>query len=188
MSHKGFTLWFTGLSGSGKTTISTQVAIALKQRGCRVELLDGDVIRAALSPGLGFSKDDRDMHIRRLGFVAHLLSRNGVIAITATISPYQAMRDEIREQTESFVEVYVKAPLALCEQRDAKGLYAKARAGEIKHFTGIDDPYEAPLTPDIVCDTEQESVEDSVAIVLSALETLAYIPLATAICDRRLCH
>jgi adenylylsulfate kinase len=180
MSHKGFTLWFTGLSGAGKTTISTNVANALKQRGCRVELLDGDAIRTYLSPGLGFSKPERDTHLRRLGFVAHLLSRNDVIAIVATISPYQAIRDEIRAMT-TYVEVYVKASLTQCEQRDVKGLYAKARAGEIKHFTGLDDPYEEPAAPEIICNTEQESADESVAIVLSALEALAYIPAAVTV-------
>ena len=185
MSHQGFTLWFTGLSGAGKTTISTKVALALKQRDCRVELLDGDAIRTHLSPELGFSKHDRHTHLRRLGFVAHLLSRNGVIAIVATISPYQSIRDEVRAMT-AYVEVYVKASLAQCEQRDVKGLYAKARAGEIKHFTGLDDPYEEPVAPEIICHTEQESVDESTAIVLSALEAFAYIPTTASACGERL--
>jgi len=173
--EKGFILWFTGLSGSGKTTISKALEPELKRRGCKVEILDGDVVRTNLSKGLGFSQEDRDTNIRRIGFVAHLLSRNGVAAMTAAISPYRAIRDEIRAIEPNFVEVYVKAPLAVCEGRDVKGLYAKARAGEIKGFTGIDDPYEEPLNAEIICYTERESVEESVKKVLSKLEQLGYI-------------
>lgn len=172
---KGFILWFTGLSGSGKTTISKALELELKGRGCKVEILDGDVVRTNLSKGLGFSKEDRDTNIRRIGFVANLLSRNGIVAITAAISPYRAIRDEIRAIEPNFVEVYVKATLEVCEARDVKGLYAKARAGEIKGFTGIDDAYEEPLNPEIVCYTERESVEDSVKKVLTKLEQLGYI-------------
>ncbi|MEG4283292.1 adenylyl-sulfate kinase [Microcoleus sp. A006_D1] len=172
---KGFILWFTGLSGSGKTTISKALEPELKARGCKVEILDGDVVRTNLSKGLGFSKEDRDTNIRRIGFVANLLSRNGIVAITAAISPYRAIRDEIRAIEPNFVEVYVKAPLEVCESRDVKGLYAKARAGEIKGFTGVDDAYEEPLNPEIVCYTEGESVEESVKKVLSKLEELGYI-------------
>jgi adenylylsulfate kinase len=173
--EKGFILWFTGLSGSGKTTISKALEPELKARGRKVEILDGDVIRTNLSKGLGFSKEDRDTNIRRIGFVANLLSRNGVVAMTAAISPYRAIRDEIRAMEPNFVEVYVKAPLEVCEARDVKGLYAKARAGEIKGFTGIDDAYEAPLNPEIVCSTDEESLEESVKKVLSKLEQLGYI-------------
>ncbi|MCC3411127.1 MULTISPECIES: adenylyl-sulfate kinase [unclassified Microcoleus] len=173
--EKGFILWFTGLSGSGKTTISKALEPELKTRGCKVEILDGDVVRTNLSKGLGFSKEDRDTNIRRIGFVANLLSRNGVVAITAAISPYRAIRDEIRAMEPNFVEVYVKAALEVCEVRDVKGLYAKVRAGEIKGFTGIDDAYEAPLNPEIVCCTDEESLEDSVKKVLSKLEQLGYI-------------
>jgi len=172
---KGFILWFTGLSGSGKTTISKALEPELKARGCKVEILDGDVVRTNLSKGLGFSKEDRDTNIRRIGFVANLLSRNGIVAMTAAISPYRGIRDEIRAIEPNFVEVYVKAPLEVCEARDVKGLYAKARAGEIKGFTGIDDAYEEPLNPEIVCYTERESLEDSVKKVLSKLEDLGYI-------------
>lgn len=172
---KGFILWFTGLSGSGKTTISKALEPELKARGCKVEILDGDVVRTNLSKGLGFSKEDRDTNIRRIGFVANLLSRNGVVAMTAAISPYRAIRDEIRAMEPNFVEVYVKAPLEVCEARDVKGLYAKARAGEIKGFTGIDDTYEAPLNPEIVCCTDAESLAESVKKVLSKLEQLGYI-------------
>lgn len=173
--EKGFILWFTGLSGSGKTTLSKAIEPELKARGCRVEILDGDVVRTNLSKGLGFSQEDRDTNIRRIGFVAHLLSRNGVVAMTAAISPYRAIRDEIRAMEPNFVEVYVTAPLEVCEGRDVKGLYAKARAGEIKGFTGIDDPYEEPVNPEIICYTERESVEESVKKVLTKLEQLGYI-------------
>jgi adenylylsulfate kinase len=173
--EKGFILWFTGLSGSGKTTITKALEPELKARGCKVEILDGDVVRTNLSKGLGFSQEDRDTNIRRIGFVAHLLSRNGVVAMTAAISPYRAIRDEIREMEPNFVEVYVTAPLEVCEGRDVKGLYAKARAGEIKGFTGIDDPYEEPVNPEIICYTERESVEESVKKVLTKLEQLGYI-------------
>ncbi|MEG5060321.1 adenylyl-sulfate kinase [Microcoleus sp. A2-C5] len=173
--EKGFILWFTGLSGSGKTTISKALEPELKALGCKVEILDGDVVRTNLSKGLGFSKEDRDTNIRRIGFVANLLSRNGIVAITAAISPYRAIRDEIRAIEPNFVEVYVKAPLEVCEARDVKGLYAKARAGEIKGFTGIDDAYEEPLNPEIICYTEPESIEDCVKQILSKLEELGYI-------------
>ncbi|MEG4211402.1 adenylyl-sulfate kinase [Microcoleus sp. S13_B4] len=173
--EKGFILWFTGLSGSGKTTITKALEPELKARGCKVEILDGDVVRTNLSKGLGFSQEDRDTNIRRIGFVAHLLSRNGVAVMTAAISPYRAIRDEIRAMEQNFVEVYITAPLEVCEDRDVKGLYAKARAGEIKGFTGIDDPYEEPLNPEIICYTERESVEESVKKVLSKLEELGYI-------------
>jgi adenylylsulfate kinase len=173
--EKGFILWFTGLSGSGKTTITKALEPELKARGCKVEILDGDVVRTNLSKGLGFSQEDRDTNIRRIGFVAHLLSRNGVAVMTAAISPYRAIRDEIRAMEPNFVEVYITAPLEVCEGRDVKGLYAKARAGEIKGFTGIDDPYEEPLNPEIICYTERETVEESVKKVLSKLEELGYI-------------
>ncbi|MDE5069865.1 MAG: adenylyl-sulfate kinase [Trichodesmium sp. St16_bin4-tuft] len=173
--EKGFILWFTGLSGAGKTTISKIVAEKLKQRGRKVEILDGDIVRENLSKGLTFSKADRDINIRRIGFVAHLLSRNGVVAITAAISPYKAVRNEIREMDENFIEVYINAPLEVCEQRDVKGLYGKARAGEIKNFTGIDDPYEPPNNPEITCCTDKESLDESVANVISSLEKLGYL-------------
>ena len=173
--EKGFILWFTGLSGSGKTTLTKALEPELKAKGCKVEILDGDVVRTNLSKGLGFSQEDRDTNIRRIGFVAHLLSRNGVATMTAAISPYRAIRDEIRAMDPNFVEVYVTAPLEVCEGRDVKGLYAKARAGEIKGFTGIDDPYEEPVNPEIICYTERESVEESVKKVLTKLEQLGYI-------------
>jgi adenylylsulfate kinase len=175
MTNKGFILWFTGLSGAGKTTISKALEPELRARGCKVEILDGDIIRTHLSKGLTFSKEDRDTNIRRIGFVAHLLSRNGVVVITAAISPYRALREEIRAMEPNFVEIYIKASLETCEARDVKGLYAKARAGEIKGFTGIDDPYEEPLNPEIICSTGEESVDESVVKILTRLEELGYI-------------
>jgi adenylylsulfate kinase len=175
MTCKGFTLWFTGLSGAGKSTLAKAVESELKARNCRVEVLDGDIIRTNLSQGLGFSKEDRDTNIRRIGFVANLLSRNGVVAITAAISPYRAVREEVRKMTENFVEVYVNASLEVCEARDVKGLYQKARAGLIKNFTGIDDPYEEPLNPEIVCYTAQETIEESVAKIIAELERLNFL-------------
>ena len=181
METKGVTLWFTGLSGSGKTTIAREVERELRARGRRVEILDGDIVRTNLSKGLGFSKEDRDTNVKRIGFVANLLSRNGVVAITAAISPYRAVRDEVRVTTENFVEVFARAPLEVCESRDVKGLYAKARAGEIKGFTGIDDPYEEPINADIVCDTDKESVEESAAKVMSELERLGFVPAKQAV-------
>ncbi len=173
---QGLTLWLTGLSGAGKTTISKGIEQELRARGCLVEVLDSDVVRRGLSKGLGFSREDRETNIRRLGFVASLLSRNSVVAIVAAISPYQAARDELRRKNKNFIEVYVNAPLEVCEDRDVKGLYAMARAGEVKAFTGIDDPYEEPLNPDIVCYTAAETVEESIAKVLAKLEQLEYIP------------
>src|SRR3982751_6988918 len=165
--EKGFTLWFTGLSGAGKTTISEIVERELRDRGSRVEVLDGDVVRETLSKGLGFSKEDRDTNVRRLAFVANLLSRNGVPVITAAISPYREIRDEARQMMDGrFIEVYVKASVEACEERDVKGLYAKARSGEIKEFTGVSDPYEPPENPEIVCETERESPEESARKIL----------------------
>ncbi|NJL78799.1 MAG: adenylyl-sulfate kinase [Richelia sp. RM2_1_2] len=175
MNNKGVTVWLTGLSGAGKTTIARRIEEQLKARNCQVEVLDGDLIRTWLSQGLGFSKKDRDINVRRVGFVANLLSRNGVVVIAAMISPYQEIRDEIRAINKDFVEVYVNAPLELCEARDVKGLYAKARSGEIKGFTGIDDPYEVPLNPEVVCESGKESVEESAKKVIRTLEELGYV-------------
>ncbi|MDQ6699090.1 MAG: adenylyl-sulfate kinase [Acidobacteriota bacterium] len=173
--HKGFTLWFTGLSGSGKSTISQAVAARLKDTGAKVELLDGDVVRTNLSQGLGFSKEDRDINIRRIGFVCELLSRNGVIAIVAAISPYRAVREELRERIENFVEVYVECPIEVLADRDVKGLYRKALAGEIAQFTGVSDPYEPPADPEIVIRSDRESPDESVARVWAKLESLELI-------------
>ncbi len=175
MEQRGFTLWFTGLSGAGKTTVSRVIERELRNRGYKVEVLDGDVVRENLSKGLGFSKEDRDTNIRRIGFVCELLTRNGVIAITAAISPYRAVREENRARIGRFVEVYAKCPLDVLAERDVKGLYKKALRGEIKNFTGVDDPYEEPVNPDVVIESDRESVEESAAKVIAKLEALGYI-------------
>jgi adenylylsulfate kinase len=180
METLGATVWLTGLSGSGKTTIAHKLLKVLRARGLKVEILDGDVVRTNLSKGLGFSKEDRDTNIRRIGFVADLLSRNGIVAITAAISPYRSVRGEVRENTERFIEVFVDAPLEGCESRDVKGMYAKARRGEIKGFTGIDDPYEVPAAAEVVCHTERETVDESVEKILAALQARGHIPSAYA--------
>jgi adenylyl-sulfate kinase len=173
--HKGFTLWFTGMSGAGKSTISRQLELKLRERGARVEVLDGDVVRTHLSKGLGFSKEDRDENIRRIGFVCELLSRNGVIAIAAAISPYRAVRDEVRARIPNFVEVYVECPVEVLAERDVKGLYKRALAGEIAHFTGISDPYEAPLAPQVTVNSSQETPEQSVEKIWATLERLGLV-------------
>jgi adenylylsulfate kinase len=172
---RGAVIWFTGLSGSGKTTIAHQVEETLLESGVPVEILDGDVVRENLSKGLGFSKEDRDINIRRIAFVAHLLQRNGVFVITAAISPYRAIREEARAMIKDFVEVYAEAPLEVCEERDVKGLYAKARAGEIKGFTGVDDPYEPPPRPEVTCHTDREMVEESAQKVIDKLIQLKFL-------------
>ena len=178
---QGCTIWFTGLSGAGKSTLSSLIGKNLRQRGLRVEVLDGDVIRTNLSKGLGFSKEDRDTNIRRIGWVCEVLTRNGVVAIAAAISPYREIRDEVRTKIGRFIEVYVEAPIAVLAERDVKGLYKKALAGEIKHFTGIDDPYEPPVNPEVVCHTDdRETPEDSAAKILGKLEQLGYIPAMAA--------
>jgi adenylylsulfate kinase len=169
MQHQGLTVWFTGLSGAGKTTISQFVGRELINRGYKVEYLDGDVVRQTLTRGLGFSKADRDENIRRIGFVAHLLTRNDVIVLVAVISPYQAIRQEVRHQIGAFIEVYVDAPIAICRQRDVKGMYKKALAGEIANFTGVDAPYEPPLHPEVICHTDLESIEASTTKVLQSI-------------------
>lgn len=165
----GFTLWFTGLSGAGKSTIANIIVKKVNEKGLKVELLDGDEVRTHLSKGLGFSKEDRDKNIRRIGYVASLLSRNGVITITAAISPYRDIRNEVRSMHENFVEVYVKCPLKVLEERDVKGFYKKARLGEVKQFTGVSDPYEEPLSPEIVVETDKEKPEESANRILKWL-------------------
>jgi len=174
-TERGFTVWITGLSGSGKTTLGEALVAELRASGRRVELLDGDALRATLSKGLGFSKQDRDEHIRRLGFVAELLMRNGVAVVVAAISPYRATRDEMRRRLVDFVEVYTRCSLDELQRRDTKGLYARARSGELPNFTGVSDPYEEPVAPEIVIDTEQRSPDVSLALLLEKLESLSYV-------------
>lgn len=178
--HKGFVLWFTGLSGSGKSTLSRMIEGELRKRGCKLEVLDGDEVRENLSKGLGFSKEDRDTNIRRIGYVAKLLARNGTIAITAAISPYAEVRDQCRSMNRHFVEVYADCSIEELTRRDVKGLYAKALSGEIKNFTGISDPYEAPENAEITINSETQSEEESLVIIMSYLEGQGYVPAVAA--------
>jgi len=173
--QKGFTIWFTGLSGAGKSTLSEMLLHELRRRDMRAELLDGDVVRTNLSKGLGFSKEDRDTNILRIGFVANLLTRNGVAVITSAISPYRAARNECRAMIQDFVEVYVHATVDECARRDVKGLYQKAMAGEITGFTGVDDPYEAPQSPEIYVDTMNQQPDESLQLVLDRLGEMGFI-------------
>jgi adenylylsulfate kinase len=173
--ERGFTLWFTGLSGSGKTTISELVERELRNRERPVEVLDGDIVRTNLSKGLSFSRDDRNINVLRIGFVANLLTRNGVGVIVSAISPYKEARDQVRRRIVDFVEVFVDAPLEVCAERDVKGLYKKAFAGEIKGFTGVSDPYEPPNAPDLVLKTDEELPEDSARRVIEKLEFFGYL-------------
>jgi adenylyl-sulfate kinase len=173
--HEGFTLWFTGLSGAGKSTLANLAAKELRRRGKRVEMLDGDEVRTNLSKGLGFSREDRDTNIRRIGYVCKLLARNGVIAIAAAISPYRAIRDEVRAQHERFFEIYVKCSLDTLIARDVKGLYEKALRGEIANFTGISDPYEPPFNPELTIESDRESPEQSLSTLVKALEVAKFI-------------
>ena len=175
----GFTLWFTGLSGAGKSTLAAAVSAELRRSAIPVEVLDGDEVRQNLSRGLGFSREDRDINIRRIGYVAKLLTRNGVAVITAAISPYRAIRDEVRESIGAFIEVYVKASLDECIRRDTKGLYRRALAGEIPQFTGVSDPYEEPVSPELVIDTEREEITDSTARVIDRLLELGHLRSAS---------
>jgi adenylylsulfate kinase len=171
----GTTIWFTGLSGAGKSTISNIVVERLRAAGRPVELLDGDVVRTNLSAGLGFSKEDRDANVRRIGWVCELLNRHGVDAVVAAISPYRGARDAVRSRVPRFVEVHADCPLDILTARDPKGLYKKALAGEIAHFTGVSDPYEPPLNPEVTCPTDRETPEASAARVLAALESRGYL-------------
>jgi adenylyl-sulfate kinase len=176
----GFTVWFTGLPSSGKSTLARMLEQVLVERGQPVEVLDGDEVRLRLSRGLGFSKEDRDENIRRITYVAKLITRCGGVAITCAISPYRALRDEARQEIGRFVEVYVKCALDVCIDRDVKGLYAKALRGEIPVFTGVSDPYEAPLAAEVVVETDRESPEESLAKILQHLEILGYLERAPA--------
>jgi adenylylsulfate kinase len=173
--QRGFTLWFTGLSGSGKTTISEIVEHELRERERHVEVLDGDIVRTNLSKGLTFSREDRNINVLRIGFVANLLTRNGVGVIVSAISPYKEARDQVRRRIVDFVEVFVDAPLEVCAERDVKGLYKKAFAGEIEQFTGVSDPYEPPNAPDLVLKTDEEAPEESARKVIEKLEFFGYV-------------
>jgi adenylylsulfate kinase len=173
--ERGFTLWFTGLSGSGKTTISEIVERELRSRERPVEVLDGDIVRTNLSKGLSFSRDDRNINVLRIGFVANLLTRNGVGVVVSAISPYKEARDQVRRRIVDFVEVFVDAPLEVCAERDVKGLYKKAFSGEIEQFTGVSDPYEPPNAPDLVLKTDEESPEESAQKVIEKLEFFGYL-------------
>ena len=176
MATTGFTIWLTGMSGSGKSTLTTVLDRELRDRGLPVEVLDGDVVRTHLTRGLGFSKEDRDENIRRVGWVCELLTRHGVVAIAAVISPYRDVRDEVRSRIGRFVEVYMEAPLEVLAERDVKGLYRRAMAGEIENFTGVSDPYEAPLNPEVVCHSDgRETPDQSAAKVMARLEELGYL-------------
>ena len=173
--HKGFTLWFTGMSGAGKSTMARSLEDRLRTHGAKVEVLDGDEVLAYLSKGLGFSKEDRDENIRRIGYVCELLSRNGVIAIAAAISPYRAVRDEVRARIPNFVEVFVECPLEVVAARDVKGLYKKALAGEIPQFTGVSDPYEPPLNPEVRVDSSTQTPQQSADRIWATLENLGLV-------------
>lgn len=175
MANSGFTIWFTGLSGSGKSTLSEIIEQRLQDRGRNVEILDGDVVRTHLSKGLGFSKEDRDTNIKRIAFVCSLLTRNGVVCISAAIAPYRDARAWARQEIGNFVEIYVNCPLEVCRQRDVKGLYKLVDEGKMKNFTGVDDPYEAPEDPDLVVETDKETIEESVTRILAKLEALGYL-------------
>ncbi len=178
MEQKGFTLWFTGLSGAGKSAIADEIAKILVHRGLRVERLDGDIVRKSLTKDLGFTKEDRDKNIERVTFVAKLLSRNGVATIVSFISPYIEKRDAARKETTNFIEVFVKCPLEVLVERDVKGLYKKAMAGEIENFTGVSDPYEDPPHPEIVVETDKETLEESVQNVMQYLEENGFTPIS----------
>lgn len=175
MANTGFTIWFTGLSGSGKSTLSEIIEKRLRERGRNVEVLDGDIVRTNLSKGLGFSREDRDTNIKRIAFVCGLLTRNGVICISAAIAPYREARDWARKEIGNFVEVYVKCPIEICRQRDVKGLYKLADEGKIKEFTGVSDPYEEPEQPELVVETDKETIEESVNRIFARLEELGYL-------------
>jgi adenylyl-sulfate kinase len=175
MHDPAFVVWFTGLSGAGKSTLSSELERRFTARGLDFEVLDGDVVRTHLSQGLGFSRADRDINVRRIGWVASTLARHGCIAICAAISPYRDVRDDVRAQCGRFLEVYLDVPLAVVEARDVKGLYRRARAGEIAEFTGVSDPYEAPLAPEVVCRTHEESVADCADRIVARAEELGYL-------------
>ena len=175
MANTGFTIWFTGLSGAGKSTLSEIIEKRLRDRGRNVEVLDGDIVRTHLSKGLGFSREDRDTNIKRIAFVCGLLTRNGVVCISAAIAPYHEAREWARNEIGNFVEIYVKCPIEVCRQRDVKGLYKLVDEGKLKGFTGVDDPYEEPENPELVVETDKETIEESIARIFAKLEELGYL-------------
>lgn len=175
MEHKGLTLWFTGLSSSGKSVIADSVTEELKKLGMKVERLDGDIVRKSLSKDLGFTEEDRNMNIERVTFVAKLLTRNGVAVLCSFISPYNKIREYSRKEIGDYILVYVKCPLEVCQERDAKGLYAKAKRGEIKNFTGVSHPFEEPDNPDIIIETDKQTIEECTSIILQSLEKMGYL-------------
>ena len=175
MNNKGLVLWFTGFSGAGKTTVADKVNEALENKGITVQRLDGDLVRQVLTRDLGFSKEDRDINIERVAFVAELLSKHGIIVLATFISPYRRHRELVKSKANNFAEIFVNAPLETCERRDVKGLYKKARAGEIKDFTGISDPYEVPDNPDLILNTHEEDIDESVQKVIDYLNKSGYI-------------
>lgn len=183
MTQIGFTIWFTGLSGSGKSTLSEAVQAHLQARGRNVEILDGDVVRTHLSKGLSFSREDRDTNIKRIAFVCSLLTRNGVACISAAISPYREAREWARREIGNFVEIYVKCPLEVCQERDVKGLYKLVNEGKLKGFTGVDDPYEEPENPELIVETDKETVEESVKRIFSKLEALGYLESSVSVVE-----
>ena len=190
--NRGFVLWFTGLSGAGKTTLSTRLAEELRARGSKVEILDGDEVRTNLSQGLGFSKEDRDTNIRRIGYVSRLLARNHVVVIAAAISPYREVRDEVRravlDNGVAFIEVFAKCSIDVLAERDVKGLYKKALAGELQGFTGVSDPYEEPLNAEVVVETDRETIEASSTKILRTLEKYHLLTKDTIMLDHPLSH
>jgi len=175
VANTGFTIWFTGLSGAGKSTLAEVIERRLKEQGRNVEILDGDIVRTHLSKGLGFSREDRDTNIKRIAFVCSLLTRNGVVCISAAIAPYREAREWARREIGDFVEVYLKCPIEVCRQRDVKGLYKLVDEGKIKNFTGVDDPYEEPENPELVIETDKESVGESVSRIFAKLVELGYL-------------
>ena len=175
--QRGVTVWFTGLPSSGKSTIARLLERQCRKWKLKTELLDGDVVRTNLTKGLGFSKEDRETNIKRIAFVCQLLTRNDVLAVASAISPYRETREQARQMIGSFVEIYIKTSLEECEKRDVKGLYKKARAGEVKGMTGLDDPYEAPVSPEVICETEKETPEECAAKVITKLRDLGYLNL-----------
>ncbi|MFH1841404.1 MAG: adenylyl-sulfate kinase [Candidatus Nealsonbacteria bacterium] len=174
-SQKGFVLWFTGLPQSGKSTIADRIYQALKEKGLELERLDGDIVRQSFTKDLGFSKEDRDENIRRVGFLSKILSKHGVGVIASFIAPYKAQREGVRKEAENFVEVYCKCPLEVCEKRDTRGFYKKARNGEIENFTGVSDPYEEPENPEITVETDKENIEQCIEKIINFLKKTGYI-------------